>query len=172
MIRIRGFAILALLTSCSGTNTPDAATTDPTASANPTEQAETGVDPSEHADVRGVAVSGDPGRYTFAVTVRSPDEGCERYANWWEVIDENGALVYRRILGHSHVDEQPFTRSGGPVEVAEDQRVFVRAHLHPTGYGGVVFAGTVGGGFAEVEVPREFGTELETASPQPTGCAF
>ena len=65
------------------------------------------------AAVEDVSVSGDPGRYQFAVTIRSDETGCDQYADWWEVVSESGDLLYRRILAHSHVDEQPFARSGG-----------------------------------------------------------
>ncbi len=123
-----------------------------------------------HADVTGVEVSGEPGDYTFSVTVESPDTGCEQYADWWEVVSADGTeLVYRRILAHSHVDEQPFTRSGGPVAIAADSTVVVRAHMNNTGYGGQVLRGTVADGFSETDLPEEFGAEIDEASPD---CGF
>ena len=61
----------------------------------------------------------------FPSIVASPDTGCDQYANWWEVITEDGALIYRRILGHSHVNEQPFIRSGVGVVIDENQVVIV-----------------------------------------------
>ena len=74
------------------------------------------------ADVIDVSTSGQPGAYSFSVTVSSPDTGCEQYADWWEVVTEDGQLLYRRVLLHSHVAEQPFTRSGGPVDVTAETR--------------------------------------------------
>lgn len=124
------------------------------------------------ADVTGVTVTGDPGAYTFAVTVRSDDTGCERYADWWEVVTVDGALVYRRILTHSHVDEQPFTRSGGPVDVTADTEVVVRGHLSPGGFVGDVSRGTVAGGFVTEAAADGFGAGLEKLPPQPDGCLF
>jgi hypothetical protein len=67
------------------------------------------------ADVVDVSVSGDVGSYIFAVTIASPDSGCAQYADWWEVLGADGSLLYRRVLLHSHVTEQPFVRTGGPV---------------------------------------------------------
>ena len=124
------------------------------------------------ADVTAVAVAGGVGAYTFSVTVSSPDTGCETYADWWEVLDEEGALLYRRVLLHSHVNEQPFTRSGGSVDIAADQTVWVRAHMHPQGYGGVAFRGSVDGGFAASVPPSGLGDGAETLGPLPEGCAF
>ncbi len=125
------------------------------------------------ADVTAVTVSGDAGRFTFAVTLRSPDVGCARYANWWEVVRPDGTLVYRRILGHSHVKEQPFTRSGGPANIAADEVVIVRAHMHPTGYGGAAFRGSQQSGFQLAsDITAGFASALATSPPQPDGCAF
>jgi len=64
------------------------------------------------AEVQSVKATGKSNSYTFAVTIKSPDIGCDRYADWWEVITPEGELLYRRVLLHSHVDEQPFTRTG------------------------------------------------------------
>jgi len=124
------------------------------------------------ADVTAVSVSGDSGDYALAVTVRSPDTGCEQYADWWEVLDEEGALRYRRILGHSHISEQPFTRVGGPVPAAADERLVVRAHLSTGGYG-VAFAGSPAGGFqVATGVATGFAAGVEQDNPQPSGCLF
>ncbi|MGB3293686.1 MAG: hypothetical protein WBB01_11925 [Phormidesmis sp.] len=127
---------------------------------------------SELAIVRAVEVSGEPGAYTFVVTIESEETGCGQYANWWEVVTEDGTLLYRRILAHSHVDEQPFTRSGGPVAVEADQTVIVRSHMYPQGYSAQVVQGTVSEGWVPTMLPTDFALELAEAEPQPNGCAF
>ncbi len=124
------------------------------------------------ADVVSVEVTGSPNVYQFSVGIASPDEGCHQYADWWEVLTKEGELVHRRILGHSHVNEQPFVRSGGPVAIGADTIVVVRAHMHPGGYGGRVMRGTVQTGFEEMELESDFAAEVESEPPQPTGCAF
>ncbi len=124
------------------------------------------------ADVTGVTVAGEPGAYRFHVTVRSPNTGCAQYASWWEVVSEDGRLLYRRVLLHSHVDEQPFTRDGGPVTIRPDTVVWVRAHQHPQGYGGVAFKGSVRSGFRAVVPPAGFAAGLSKSQPLPAGCDF
>jgi len=124
------------------------------------------------ADVISVDVSGEEGSYTFSVGIRSTDEGCQQYADWWEVISEEGDLLYRRILLHSHVGEQPFVRSGGPVKIAADSVVWVRAHMNPGGYGGVVWKGSFAGGFSPAELDPGFAARLAETPPLPGDCAF
>ncbi len=124
------------------------------------------------ADVIGVRVSGSPGAYQFNVTIKSPDTGCQQFADWWEVVSEDGKLLYRRVLLHSHVDEQPFTRSGGPVPVQPDTVIWIRAHMNNTGYGSMAFKGSVKGGFASAEPPANFAAGLAKQQPLPEGCDF
>jgi hypothetical protein len=106
------------------------------------------------------------------VGVSSPDEGCDQYADWWEVVTQDGELVYRRILLHSHVNEQPFVRGGGPVDISPDTVVWVRAHMHPTGYGGLAMRGSVAQGFEQTELSPDFASELAETTPLPEGCNF
>ena len=122
--------------------------------------------------VTDVEATGEPGAYSFATTIKSVDTGCDRYANWWEVTTPDGRLLYRRILAHSHADEQPFTRSGGPVAIAADQEVIVRVHMHPDGYGTQAVQGSVRAGLVPLTLPQGFALELAAAEPQPSGCAF
>jgi hypothetical protein len=124
------------------------------------------------ADVISVDVRGEERAYQFSVEISSPDEGCNQYADWWEVVDEEGELIYRRILLHSHVGEQPFTRSGGPVQIEPDAIVWVRSHMHPTGYGGAAMKGSVAEGFVGAELGLDFAPELAESSPLPGGCDF
>ncbi len=115
----------------------------------------------------------EAGGYTFSVTIESPDLGCDQYADWWEVVRPNGTLVYRRVMRHSHVDEQPFTRDGGPIMVEPGDVVVVRAHMHGAGvgYGGEAMVGTPRGGFAPTALPDGFAWGLVTSEPLPEACA-
>jgi hypothetical protein len=125
----------------------------------------------DHADVLRVVAQGRPGAYRLAVTIKSPDRDCNHYADWWEVVSEQGQLLHRRVLMHSHPDEQPFTRPDGPVALAADQTVVVRAHFHPTGYGGAALRGSVARGFAPwPEAPAGFAAGLAHSPPLPTEC--
>ena len=124
------------------------------------------------AEITSVTVSGAEGTYTFNVGIKSPDTGGEQYANWWEVITEDGRLVYRRILKHSHVSEQPFVRSGGGINIKANQVVIVRAHMNNSGYGTRVFKGSVIKGFVQDTVAEDFAKETANQDPFPVGCAF
>ncbi|MEM9143024.1 MAG: hypothetical protein AAGA86_08560 [Bacteroidota bacterium] len=128
--------------------------------------------PSQGLRVTSVSVSGNANEYTFSVTLASPDTGCDQYADWWEVIDGEGNLVYRRILAHSHVNEQPFTRSGGPVRIGAATQVYVRGHMNNSGYSDQVWIGSAEGGFTAGELDTDFAQELEDADPLPSGCTF
>lgn len=124
--------------------------------------------------VQKLTVSGNEGNYTFSVTLKSPDKGCNQYANWWEIITENEELIYRRILGHSHVNEQPFTRSGGSVKITAKDIVIIRGHMNTTGYGEgeIAMKGSVEAGFKSYLLAKDFANSVENDSPQPSGCAF
>ena len=124
------------------------------------------------ADVVSVDVDGSPNQYQFSVQVLSPDTGCEQYADWWEILDESGNLIYRRILLHSHVNDQPFTRAGGPVDVGPDTVVIIRAHMNEAGFGGMSLKGTPNTSFRSVELPPDFAPGVEKEPPLPAGCNF
>ncbi len=127
---------------------------------------------TEMASITSVTTSGTENNYTFNVGIKSPDLGCEQYADWWEIITEDGSLLYRRILAHSHVNEQPFIRSGGSVPIANDKIVIVRAHMNTSGYGETVFKGSIADGFTQQIVETSFASQLATTAPLPNGCAF
>lgn len=137
-----------------------------------------------YANVVAVAASGSAGAYTFNVSVESSDIDCSQFANWWEVVSEDGELLYRRILEHSHTDENgttdadapgnTFTRSGGPVDIQADELVFVRAHLSTLDhYHGDVMQGSINAGFTPAtDLSSDFAVDLLSADPQPEGCLF
>ena len=127
---------------------------------------------SNFADIQAIAVSGNASTSTFNVTVSSPDTGCEKYADWWEVLTVGGELLYRRILLHSHVNEQPFRRSGGTVDMTRHKRFIIRAHMNDAGYGGWAMIGNLESGFERCLLPPGFAKELETQEPLPMDCAF
>ena len=125
-----------------------------------------------YANVTAVKISGDEGAYRFAVTLKSTETGCAQYADWWEVLSEKGELLYRRILVHSHPDTQPFTRSGGLVNIKKYDIVYVRGHMNKLGYVGAIFKGSVQEGFSKSMDMPSFSKALEKQQPLPKGCAF
>ena len=128
------------------------------------------VNEERQAVVTAVTVSGEERDYTFNVTLQSPDTGCDQYADWWEIIDPQFEFIYRRVLGHSHITEQPFTRSGGPVDIFEDEEVIIRGHMNSLGYGSIVFRGTVESGFFRDTLNISY--DLSGVGPEPEDCAF
>jgi hypothetical protein len=76
------------------------------------------------------------------------------------------------MLSHSHVEEQPFVRSGQPVPVDAATVVWVRAHMHPSGYGGTAFRGSVQDGFQAADLPSSFAAILAEQPPKPQECRF
>lgn len=176
MLRVSYLCLLGLLVSCVGSPSTLERSSTPVseAASEPMVKSVTtnSVDALPVADVMSVAVTGEAGNYMFAVTISSDDTGCEQYADWWEVVDsQTGELLYRRILAHSHTNEQPFTRSGGPVAIESTQDVLVRGHMGglQSHYAGQSLGGSVDTGFQPVidSLPN-----LENVDPLPKGCAF
>ena len=65
------------------------------------------------------------------------DSGWDHYADQWDVVAPDGAVLGTRVLLHPHETEQPFTRSLGGVEIPADiAEVTLRAHDNVHGYGG------------------------------------
>jgi len=171
ILRLIPIAVI-LLSACSGRTSTSASKTTPVL---PTSTPVSGITPTTAAvvaDVLSVQASGEPGDYTFNVEVASPDENCFQYADWWEVIDEDGILLYRRVLTHSHVDEQPFSRSGGPVTIEPDRMVWIRAHMNIGGYGGTAMRGSVQAGFQPEALAADFAADLANHAPLPQDCDF
>jgi hypothetical protein len=90
------------------------------------------------ADVLDVrATPTEVGSYRFEVTVQHADTGWDHYADTWEVLTPDGAVLGTRTLLHPHADEQPFTRSLTGVSIPDGvTEVTVRAHDSVHGHGG------------------------------------
>ena len=124
------------------------------------------------ADVTYVSTTGTENNYVFSVSLKSTETGCNQYADWWEILDEDGILIYRRVLGHSHPNEQPFTRSGTSIDIQKDAKVYIRAHMNHKGYVGDIFEGSVEGGFSLNKNTISFNRDIALQEPLPSTCAF
>lgn len=115
------------LTGCSGPATPE-----PEPDPSP-EQAT-----QEFPDVVEVAVSrADDGTYTFDVTIASPYDSPERYADGWRILGPADEVYAEMTLDHDHAAEQPFTRTQTGVEIpAGVTSVVVEGRDLANGYGG------------------------------------
>jgi hypothetical protein len=152
-------------------------------SEDPATGGDTSAAAAPYAHVTAVSTSGSPAMYEFDVSIESADIDCSQYADWWEVLSEDGALLYRRILEHSHTDENgtsdpdapgnTFTRPGGPVPIEAGTVVNVRAHMNNAGYNGRAMRGSTETGFSEApDLAPGFAAAVENEDPQPMGCLF
>ena len=89
-------------------------------------------------DVLGVEASLDgDGTWTFSVTLSSPYDTPERYADAWRVVGPDGTEYGSRVLTHDHANEQPFTRSQSGIEIPDDVEVVtVEGRDQVSGWGG------------------------------------
>ena len=89
-------------------------------------------------DVTKVEISAeDDGTYTFDVTMTSPYDTPERYADGWRIMGADGKVLGQMELGHDHASEQPFTRTQSGVDIPDGvESVEVEGHDTDNGYGG------------------------------------
>ena len=66
--------------------------------------------------------------WTFHVTLKHNDSGWDHYADAWQVVDEDGKVLAKRVLYHPHEHEQPFTRSLSGVKLQGSAIIYVEAH--------------------------------------------
>mgnify|MGYP000362595925 CR=1 FL=1 len=106
-----------------------------------------GEEPQEFPDVVTVELAEtDPGTYDVSVTVSSPYDSPERYADGWRVLAPDGTVLGEHELLHDHAGEQPFTRTQTGLEIPADvAEVTVEGRDLANGYGGAT---------TTVDVPR------------------
>lgn len=113
----------------------DDAAADPgaTGGESPAEQA--------HPDVIGALAEQSPdGTWRFDVTISSPYDSPERYADAWRILDPDGFELGVRVLTHDHGNEQPFTRSLSGVEIPDGiETVVIEGRDLANGWGGQTF---------------------------------
>ncbi|MDK4289679.1 hypothetical protein [Corynebacterium pseudodiphtheriticum] len=124
----------------------ESATDAASSAANEAKDAASDATDQKYPDILEAELSGSDGEYRIAVTVSSPYDSPERYADGWRVLDEDGTVLAEHELGHDHANEQPFTRSRGPFEIPDNvNEVTVEGHDQEHGYGGKTVT---------IEVPR------------------
>ncbi len=92
----------------------------------------------KHPDVIAATVKArDADTFDFDVTVSSPYDTPQRYADGFRVTDKGGEVYGERKLWHDHATEQPFTRDLHGVRIPRAVRsVMVQARDQKFGYGG------------------------------------
>ncbi len=76
-------------------------------------------------------------RFDFDVTISSPYDSAQRYADAFRVLSVDGQAFGERKLLHDHASEQPFTRDLYGVTIPAGMRtVVVQARDQKYGYGG------------------------------------
>lgn len=77
------------------------------------------------------------GVYSIAVTVSSPYDTPQRYADGWRILAPDGSLLGEHTLLHDHAAKQPFTRTQSGVAIPSDVlTVTIEGRDLVNGYGG------------------------------------
>ncbi len=131
----------ALLTGCSSDASGD----------NPTVAAPSGSTSSESStgtgtnadqkfpDVVSAELTASGDTFTLSVTMTSPYDTPERYADGWRVLAPDGTVLGDHLLDHDHASEQPFTRQQSGLKIPGDvDTVSVEGRDKANGYGGKI----------------------------------
>jgi hypothetical protein len=113
---------------------PPSVQTLPTPTVLPTVTAETAVFP----DVLDAQLTRNAdGSFNIAVTISSPYDTPQQYADGWRVLAPDGTVLGEHTLLHDHANEQPFTRTQRGVIIPSDVlSVTVEGRDLVNGYGG------------------------------------
>lgn len=139
--------LLILAGACSATSEPSAPessgtteTTENTGTVTTAESQPTSAPQGEQLFPDVIAVEAKPegeNAWTFSVTLSSPYDSPERYADSWRVVGPDGTVYGERFLTHDHASEQPFTRSESGIEIpAHVLTVTVEGRDQINGWGG------------------------------------
>jgi hypothetical protein len=134
--------VVAPLGACGGDEGVGAAPTRTAAAPSEDEAPEPSEDEApeqRYPDVENVLLdpAGPPRTYDLSVTVSSPYDSPERYADGWRVVAPDGTVLGEHTLRHDHAAEQPFTRTQTGLRIPRGvSRVVVEARDSEHGYGG------------------------------------
>lgn len=137
-------ALAACAAETATTATPSTVTASTTAS-TAADQGSDGQGSELFPDIVAVeARQADDGTWDFDVTVSSPYDSPERYADAWRVVGPDGSVYGERILLHDHATEQPFTRSQSGIVIPDGvTEVVVEGRDQVSGWGGATITFTV-----------------------------
>ena len=137
----------------------------------------------EGAVVLGVEVADQAASNTqLAITLKSPDQDCNQYADWWEILSQEGQLLHRQFITELHPYEQPFTVTNQSLSLSTDEKVVVRAHLKVTPdtenalgkpinpYADQAMVGSLKDGFKPVRLSSQWVASVAQQEPQPVAC--
>jgi hypothetical protein len=81
--------------------------------------------------------SSGAGQFDFDVTISSPYDTAQRYADAFRVTTRDGKVLGERILLHDHQTEQPFTRELYGIKIPVDIKIVrIQGRDQQHGYGG------------------------------------
>jgi hypothetical protein len=138
--------VLIAATAVAACGDDDAASgpTPSSASAPPSTSVGTSADEQSFPDIVDVVVTPQGDTFRFDVTVSSPYDTPERYADAWRIVAPDGTELGVRELTHDHAAEQPFTRSLTDVVIPPDvTTVTVEGRDLVNGWGGGTLTVTI-----------------------------
>ncbi len=152
--RILGIGVVVAGTAaCAGSDATDQRVTSPPDSSQVTSGNESdttadgsvdstpgGADEQLYPDVVDASAQRNGETWTFSVTVSSPYDSADRYADGWRILAPDGTELGFRLLTHDHANEQPFTRTLDGVRVPDEiDVVTIEGRDLQNGYGGATF---------------------------------
>ena len=139
------FALVGATAIAACDDSDDASGPEPSsASASPATSVGISADEQPYPDIVDVVVIPEGDTFRFDVTVSSPYDTPERYADAWRIVAPDGTELGVRELTHDHAAEQPFTRSLTGVEIPPDvTTVTVEGRDLVNGWGGDTLTVTI-----------------------------
>ncbi len=104
-------AVAAIASGCSGSGADTTQSAPVEAPASREEQ--------RFPDIVDATMTSTDSGWRFDVTVSSPYDSPERYADAWRIVGPDGTVYGVRELTHDHASEQPFTRSLDGISIPE-----------------------------------------------------